>query len=192
MPRFVVLVAILGSSATLAGTTALVGAGAAPARASAGPAAPGPRTTVFLPGVFHRVLPAVKRRTRVPVLLPGRVPSELSARHLFPTGGGSRRAYDLELGAVRRCGGANACFVGAFSGKRGGRPSGRRVRLRGGVRGYFIPTGCGASCSAPQVSFVRGGVVYVFQYRSGAKIKSRSEKDVMIGLASSALRAGPR
>lgn len=46
--------------------------------------------------------------------------------------------------------------------------------------------------SAPIISFVRGSVLYAFQYRGGAKIKSRREQAVTIGLANSALRAGPR
>lgn len=149
-------------------------------------------TSVDLPAIFHRQIPTVKKKTSLPIYLPGRVPSEFAARRLFPSGFGSRRSYGFGLESARRCGGANACFVGSFRGRRGEKPFGRRVALTGGVRGYFTPTGCGASCSASIISFARGGVLYTFQYRSGAKLRSAREKSVMIGLANSALRAGPR
>jgi hypothetical protein len=80
--------------------------------------------------------------------------------------------------------------IAYFSARRGGRRDYRtRVRLRGGVTGYFKPLTCGASCSPPVIQFSRAGVLYDFAVKGLAE---RTERASMIALANSALRAGPR
>jgi hypothetical protein len=134
------------------------------------------------------VLPTVKAKTKVPVLLPDRMPFD--DIELFATGSGRTRGWDLELAGAPDCGGANACFVASFTAQRGGRPSGtRKVRLRGGRTGRFRPLSCGASCSPPSISWREHHAVYAIQ----AKVEGPgSDRRILVRMANQAIRAGRR
>jgi hypothetical protein len=144
---------------------------------------------IDLPKTFASTLPRVKAHTSVPVLLPQRFPSEF--RRVFPSGVGHRRSWSLGLGAIRHCGGADACFVASFGGHRGGpRPFGRRtVRLAGGITGRFTPLSCGASCAPPQIQWRVGSATYGIQAVVGNR---RTERRILVRMANSAIRSGPR
>src|SRR6266508_875854 len=104
-----------------------------------------PTQTVDVPSALADQIATAKARSRVPVRLPAAMTVEEG--DLFPSGTAHRNSWAMGLDAAADCGGANACFVAAFSGERGGTPFGRkRVRLRGGRRGYFTPLSCGGSC----------------------------------------------
>jgi hypothetical protein len=141
-----------------------------------------------LPALFAHQISAIKRSGGAPaVLLPRSMP--LDAKRTFATGGPERSGYDLEVAAVRNCGGANACFVAAFSATKGARVFGKRVTVKGATRAGFLPLSCGASCSPPQIDFVRGGVRYTIQ----ANLKTRqTDRAALIAAAESAISAGPR
>jgi hypothetical protein len=144
--------------------------------------------TTKLPAVFARQIAAINRSPRAPaVLLPGSL--GLDARHLFPSGGPSGRSYDLELGAVRGCGGADACFVASFTAQRASTTFGRPVIVRGASRAGFEPLSCGASCSPPQIDFLVRGILYTIQARLRT---SRGDRGIFIAAAESAIAAGPR
>ena len=152
------------------------------------PAAAQTITRIDVPATFERQIDRIHARSSVPILLPSRLPTE-EAR-LYPTGGRSGGGYDLELAAAPDCGGANACFVAMFTAQRGGEALGRtRVRLSNGRRGWFTPTGCGASCSPPQIQWTERGYLYTIQARVGAVGTERRE---ITRLANSAIIHGPR
>lgn len=154
------------------------------ALAAAGPAS----ATDTLAGVFARQIAAINRAPAAPpVLLPASLP--LDARHLFASGGPSGRSYDLELGAVRGCRGAGACFVAAFTASRGSRTFGRPVTVRGASRAGFAPLSCGGSCSPPQIDFLVHGILYTIQARLRT---SRGDRRAFVAAAESAIAAGPR
>lgn len=140
---------------------------------------------------FRRQLAGIKRHTDVPVLWPDRVAIDVPRRHgVEGKWAANRDGWELTLGIGPRCGGANACFVGELSARRGERPAFRRtVRLRGGVRGFFKPATCGASCSPPQIQWRRDGVLYDIQFREAG---GGSDRAKLVALANSALAAGPR
>jgi hypothetical protein len=144
--------------------------------------------TIDLPDLFQDVLPEVKAKTHVPVLLPQRYRSDV--KNNVPTGVGRKRSYTLSIGAIEGCGGATACFVADFGAKRGGKPSfTRKVRLRGGRTGYFKPLTCGGSCSPPMLEWRKGGVLYWIQAHAGT---ASQEKRRLVKMANSALFHGPR
>ena len=154
----------------------------------AAPAAAQVVTRIDVPATLRAQVDRINARSNHPVLLPSRLPSEQA--QLYPAGGRSRGGYDLSLAAIPDCGGANACFVAAFTAQRGGEPLGRsRVRLSNGRRGWFTPTGCGASCSPPQVQWRERGYVYTIQARVGTQQTERRE---IVRLANSAIINGPR
>jgi hypothetical protein len=63
------------------------------------------------------------------------------------------------------------------------------VALSNGRTGWFTPTGCGASCSAPQIQWRERGKLYTIQARVGTQSTERRE---LIRLANSAIINGPR
>jgi hypothetical protein len=147
-----------------------------------------PAKTIDLPDLFANVLPRVKAKTNVPVLLPQRYVSD--SKKNVPTGRASKRAYTLSIGAIRHCGGATACFIADFAAKRGAKPSfTRKVKLVGGRTGYFKPLTCGASCSPPMLEWRQGGVLYWIQAHAGT---AGQEKRRLRRMANSAIRHGPR
>ena len=145
-------------------------------------------TQPTLPSLFAHQIAAVNRAPHAPpVLLPRSMP--LDATRMVPTGGAQRSGYDLEIGAVKHCGGATACFVAAFTATKGGKVFGRRVTVPGATRAGFVPLSCGASCSPPQIDFLWHGVRYTIQ----ANLKTRqSGRAALIAAAQSAISAGPR
>jgi len=144
--------------------------------------------TYDVPEIVEKPLIAVKKATKIDVLLPSRLTTDL--RRVYSEGRGRPRSYRFEIGAVRHCGTATACYVAGFRARRGAKPSNRRkVTLRGGRRGYFRPTRCGASCAEPSIEWVRRGVLYTIEARLGTQ---STERRILIRLANSAIANGPR
>jgi hypothetical protein len=144
---------------------------------------------VDVPHVLSDQIDRANDRALVRVLLPGRV--RVPFDRVYPGATIRSGFYDLNLGAVRGCHEATACFVAAFLGERGKtRPFGpRRVPLARGRVGRFTPTSCGASCAAPQVQWREKGVLYTIQAKIGTK---DTERRRLVALANSAIRAGAR
>ena len=141
-----------------------------------------------LNALFAHALPRVKTRTKIAVLLPEAMPTDIDP--LYPDSFATRRGYELDLGGVPDCGGATACFEAEFSGLKGGTPFGmRRVSLARGRHGRFKPLTCGASCSPPSVSWKERGATYTIQANVGNR---RTERRILVRMANEAIRRGPR
>jgi hypothetical protein len=144
--------------------------------------------TYDVPDLVAKPLIAVKKVSKIDVLLPSRLTIDL--KRLFSEGKGRAASYDFELAAVRDCAGANACFVASFRARKGGKPSNpKKVTLRGGRRGYFHPLSCGASCAPPSLEWVQAGVLYTIEAKLGTK---STERKVLTRLANSAIANGAR
>jgi hypothetical protein len=140
--------------------------------------------TVDLPQLFADELERIGPKTDVPILLPQSMPDDFE--EYFPTGFGRERHWGLELGAAPNCGGATACFVASFQGRRRGKPFGRKtLALARGRVGHFRPLSCGASCSPPSIEWRERGATYSIQ----AKVPGRR---ALVRMANSAIRHGPR
>jgi len=141
-----------------------------------------------VPELVERPLNAVRKTAKIDVLLPTRLTSE--HRRLYSQGSGRARSYRFDIGAVKGCGTATACFVASFRARRGGKPTNtRKVRLRGGRRGYYRPLKCGASCAAPSLQWVQDRVLYTIEAKLGTR---RTERRILIRLANSAIANGAR
>jgi hypothetical protein len=144
--------------------------------------------TYDVPSLVERPLAAVKKATSIDVLLPSQFTYDRPK--LYSEGRGGGGSYRFDIGAIRHCGGANACFVASFRAKRGGKPSNpRKVQLKRGHRGYFQPLRCGASCGAASIEWVQRGVLYTIIGKFGTK---RTERRVFTRLANSAIGRGAR
>jgi hypothetical protein len=153
------------------------------------PAAASAATYVFdIPELVEKPLVAVKKATKIPVLLPSQMTTE--QRRLYSEGRGRANRYAFEIGAVKDCGTATACHVAGFRARKGGKPSAtRKVALANGRTGYYRPTRCGASCAAPSIEWVQGGVLYEVEAKLGTQ---RTERTILTRLANSAIRNGKR
>ncbi len=173
------LLAVL-SSVVLAG--AQTGAQAAPA-----PVAKSLRST----------LKQLKAKTTLPVVLPSVLPvSPLKGKSLYPEVTASAKRWDVVLGYVPDCNGANVCAAGNLSGEKAARAlnasDGQRVTLRGGVQGRFRKLSCGASCSAPSIAFKRYGLIFTFQLKLDGAKDDPTDRKGLIKVANSALAGGLR
>lgn len=152
----------------------------------AGPAVASPTT---LPALFAKQVRATNAAAKAPpVLLPRSLP--LDARHLYPSGGPSGKRYELEIGALKDCRGANACFVAGFTAAPGASVSGKKVTVKGATQAGFHPLSCGASCSPPQIQFAVHGITYTIQ--ANLKKTAKGDRGTLIRAAESAISAGPR
>jgi hypothetical protein len=141
-----------------------------------------------LNALFAHHLPRVEARTRIAVLLPDTMPTEIDP--LYATHFATRRTYSLDLGGAPDCGGANACFEAEFTGEKGGTPFGMKtVTLAKGRHGRFKPLTCGASCSPPSISWSERGATYTIQANVGNK---HTERRILVKMANQAIRRGPR
>jgi len=156
----------------------------------AGSAIAAPASSIDLLRTFRAELPKIKRATRVPILLPrSLLLAGAPAGRIFASGAVQRDGWVLTLAGAPRCGGANACFLASFEAKRGkGLPQRANVRLADGVRGFYMPIGCGASCSPASLWFVHGGILYSWQLKD----PPRKARAALVRMANEAIRAGPR
>ena len=138
--------------------------------------------------LLDRPLKAVNKASDLDVLLPSRMTTEF--KRLYSAGEGRPGRYEFEIGAVRNCHQASACFVAVFSARRGGHPSAtRKVKLAKGRTGWFRPSRCGASCGAPTIEWLEDDVLHTIEAKLGT---SRTERTILKRLADSAIRNGPR
>jgi hypothetical protein len=136
-----------------------------------------------------RQIPAVDKQTTVPVLLPSTLPFAARVPKLYPSGTASKNHWVLALEGAKGCGGANACFLLSFEGKRGGKLPGKsNLRLAGGQPALYKGITCGASCSPATLWFTYRGVLYTWQHKD----PPRNAKSVLAKAAAQAIAAGPR
>jgi hypothetical protein len=143
---------------------------------------------------LRTVVPKIKAKTSVPVLLPSYFPySRAQGQKLRTAISATRSTWGISLFYGANCGGGNACTIGSIDARRGGSPAPfvTRLRLANGVAATYKPTTCGASCSPAEIDFKTGGVVYRYQLQVSAKGKT-GEKAAMIKMANSAIAGGPR
>lgn len=130
---------------------------------------------------FGPVAPALAGKTRVPLVIPSALPEDEGVGRFYCTVVTlGPHEYEVIIGWSTECGGGNACRVGSLYGRRarGGRITGsgnypferrraRRVRLGGGITGYFVDATCGANCSDSKVFWKQGGYEYMVGLKMG-------------------------
>lgn len=166
----------------------LAAGGPAVAQAAPAPVAKALRTTLV----------KLKAKTTLPVVLPSVLPvSPLEGKaSLYPVVTASAKRWDVVLGYVPGCNGANVCAAGNLSGVKSARRltagDGKKVTLRGGVEGRFRPLACGANCSAPSITFKRYGVIFSYQLKLDEGGDDASDRTGLVKVANSALAGGLR
>lgn len=127
--------------------------------------------------------------TPLDVLLPQTLPLDYDGR-VYASVSGGKRSWSASFGGAPNCG-ANACFLADITARKGATHFNRHpVKLRGGVAGFFQPTSCGGSCAPPSIEFKVSNVLYEIQARVAQK--GKTERQLLVAAANSALAHGPR
>jgi hypothetical protein len=154
-------------------------------------AAPAIAAPVDVAATLGATLQRVDARTPVPILLPDTLELDFDGT-VYASGSGGRRSWSFALAGAPNCGGATACFLASFTARRGRTPAFRtRVRLRGGIPGWYKPLSCGASCSPPALQYRRRGVLYEIQANVPDRTNAAARRR-LVAAANAALRIGPR
>jgi len=137
------------------------------------------------------VVPKLKRRTRLPILLPSNLPA-FERRMYFAVKADANR-YSVDINYTRDCRGT-PCYYGAIEAEKGGQLSSpppadmpnstyERIRLINDSSGIYV-NGCGAYCTAA-VEWQQRGVLYRITVKNGAQSE-------LVQMANSAIAAGVR
>jgi hypothetical protein len=140
---------------------------------------------------LSEVLPQLKRRTRIPIFLPSKLPA-FEQRMFFVVTADANR-YSVAINYTRDCRGT-PCYYGAIEAERGAQLSSpppsdmpnstyKRIRLINSTSGIFV-NGCGAYCTAA-VEWQQQGVLYRITAKNGAESE-------LAQMANSAIAAGLR
>jgi len=148
-----------------------------------------------LPAVFISVLPDVKAKSRVPVLLPSELPE--------PIGRATHAVQEADAGGYGitlyfKLGVGDSGFAANFSGDATPKYSPRElpnvaeVELAHSVRGFFRPISCGGSCAPVNLWWEDGGILYQIQLRLSSAVSEEDQEKTIEAVANSAILAGPR
>jgi hypothetical protein len=141
--------------------------------------------------VFRPALEQIRSKTRVPILLPSRLPSQIRERDI-------RLAY----GEVRKDGyfislyfsepGSNATYAAGFGGSatvEHDLPGTHRLKLAGGRVGVFMPVSCGGSCAPANLWWDQDGVQYNIQVKLPSTLAEKDQERVLAEVANSTVVA---
>ena len=147
-------------------------------------------------GVFASVLPQVKARSHIPILLPSELPPPIAtAKHAVVDAAevnqyGIILYYELGIG--------DAGFAASFSAQGKPKFSARElpnvepVNLVRSLHGFFRAVSCGGSCAPANLWWEEGGVLYQIQIELSPSLSEQSQEETIIKVVNSAIVAGPR
>jgi hypothetical protein len=122
--------------------------------------------------VFRSILPKLKQKTQIKILLPKFIPEsdgEYPIYAIIETA--SQKKYDILLGFSPDCNGGTACRLGVLSAEavtqKTPRLTGKRLSLAKGTTGYFVDFSCGANCSDATLTWRQQGVQYTVGLKAG-------------------------
>lgn len=132
---------------------------------------------------LRSVLPQIKNRTAIPVLLPNKLPQFENEQSLLVDGRSNRDMYSITVSDVPDCN-ANACLIAVFSAERGAAAPDREtvdkvIPLAGGLEGFYTGKSCGASCTPPQIELIYENVLYTFQFKSADEVEGSDEANII-------------
>lgn len=137
-------------------------------------------TTVFKP-----ILPKLKQKTQLPIVLPKIIPSAEGEKPLYAIiENATPKKYDILLGFSPNCNGGTGCRFGIVTAEavtnKTPKLTGKTVSLAKGIIGYFVDSACGANCSDATLTWRQKGVQYVIGLKAG-------DRTSLIKMANSAI-----
>jgi hypothetical protein len=159
---------------------------------------------------FAAIKAELKPRTRVPIVLPTRIPKVGEPNTFYPyIASAASSGYELSLDFTSDCQGAGACTFGEAAGEavttatpaiesvfeindpdfkpvmRSPLKAGP-MQLARGITGYFVPYVCGANCSSSLIVWEQNG----YRYRLGIKGSLlKNELNDLVEMANSAIQS---
>ena len=145
--------------------------------------------------VFRPALEQIQSRTRIPILLPSKLPAAIPERSIkLASGDVTEDGYFIALFFSEDR--SNAAFAAGFGGSTPSfnpkdLPNTRLVVLSGGRTGIFRPVLCGGSCAPANLWWEENGVMYQIQMwlRSGSPEKDQEK--ILIETANLTVTAPP-
>jgi hypothetical protein len=136
--------------------------------------------------VFKSILPKLKQKTQIKILLPKFIPESDGENPIYAIiETATQKKYDILLGFSPDCTGGTACRLGVVSAeavtRKIPRLTGKRVSLVKGITGYFVDFSCGANCSDATLTWRQQGVQYVVGLKAG-------DRTSLVKMANSAIK----
>lgn len=154
------------------------------------------RPAKSLPEPFASVLPEIKAKSRLPVLLPSELSQPIrGAKHAVV-----ERASDNEYAITLyyELGIGDAGFAASFEAQADpdydpqDLGNIRKVELSHGLLGYFRPVSCGGSCAPANIWWKDGRVLYQIQLGFPSTLREGDQQKAITAAADSAILAGRR
>ncbi len=159
--------------------------------------APSPMGSVrYLPEPLASVLPEIKAKSRVPVLLPTKFSNPIRGAKYAVVESASDNGYAISL--YYELGIGDAGFAASFEANAhpnyGPKDIGnvREVKLSRSLVGYFRPVSCGGSCAPASIWWKEGQVLYQIQLKLSPDLRQDEQQKAITAAANSAILAGPR
>jgi hypothetical protein len=122
--------------------------------------------------VFKSILPKLKQKTQIKILLPKYIPGLAGENPLYAIiETASKNKYEIILGFSPDCNGGTACRFGTIGAEainsKTPKLTGKAVSLAKGITGYFVDFQCGAGCSDATLTWREQGIQYAFGLKAG-------------------------
>lgn len=135
--------------------------------------------------VFKAVIPKLKQKTQIRILLPKFIPESDGENPIYAiVENATLKKYEILLGFSPDCTGGTACRLGIVAAeavtRKTPRLTGKAVSLAKGITGYFVDFSCGANCSDATLTWRQ----QVVQYTVGLKAGDRAS---LVKMANSAI-----
>jgi hypothetical protein len=151
-----------------------------------------------LPSVFASVLPQIKAKSHVPVLLPSDLPSPIStAKYAVPDESETDK-YAVTLFYERQSETAYFGFAAFFTAQRKPKfhpqelPDVELVILARHLHGFFRAVSCSGSCAPANLWWEQDGILYQVQLMLNANLSDEDQEKTIVAVVDSAILAGAR
>lgn len=137
--------------------------------------------------IFRPALRQIQLKTRIPILLPKRLPSAIHERDIKLAVGEVRPdGYFISLYFSKSASGA--AYAAGFGGSTEAfddLPNTHAVALPGGRTGIFRPASCGGSCTPANLWWKQNGIEYQIQIELASNLAEKDQQRILVGTVNS-------
>lgn len=151
-----------------------------------------------LPKIFSSVLPQIKPKSRVPILLPNELPQPIAKAKHAVIGTAEADNYGIALYYEREPDGGYFGFAASFGGEQKPKfhpqelPNVEPVNLAHHLHGFFRAVSCGGSCAPANPWWEENGILYQVQLELSTSLSDEDQEKTIVAVVDSAIVAGPR
>jgi hypothetical protein len=140
--------------------------------------------------VFRPALEQIQAQTRIPILLPSKLPVVIREKDIKLAWGEMREGgYFISLYYSEP--GVDATFAAGFGGSTRIEhvSDAHRVKLSRGRTGFFRPVSCGGSCAPANLWWEQNGVMYQIQIKLKSSTTEKDQEKTLVQTANSTVTA---